>query len=88
MGEEFERLRGQGVLDRVAPDSKVNQDDAGMKLAFKERARPSSRRMRRTAVEDDGKATGLYSSASNLRTPGDTNPSFGPGEHGMREEEQ
>lgn len=87
------------MLDRVAPNVKVNQDDAGMKLAFKEWARPSSQWMRRTAVEEGGKATGLYSSASSSRTPEDTSSSVGPGcwedryvdvrmEDGMREEKQ
>lgn len=39
-------------------------------------------------MEEGGVATGLYSSASSLGTLGDTNRTFGPGEHGVREEKQ
>ena len=41
-----------------------------------------------SSSDEGGIATGSHSSAGSLGTPEGTHPTFGPEEHGMREEKQ
>lgn len=72
------RDRETGVPAGVAPDVRVDQDDAWMKLAFKEGAGP------RASGEggEGGKATGLNGFSRSLGTTEDTTLTLGLGEHG------